>query len=177
MRINVGSTNQVKIDAVSEIAAEYAVWSGAEVKSVPVEVELFGHPKTLAETVEGAIERAKKSFVDCDYSIGLESGIMPVPHAKTNYMEFTACAIYDGKNMHLGLSPAFEWPKKIIELILKGLDGSQAFKEAGFTNHPKIGVAEGAIWHLTKGRMNRKEYTKLALEMAMVHLEHPQHFT
>ncbi len=177
MRINVGSTNRVKIDAVAEIASKYGVWKGAEVKSAPVKVELHGHPKTLAETIEGAIYRAKESFADCDWSVGIESGLMPVPHTKTGYMEFTAAAIYDGRNFHLGLSPAFEWPKKVNELILRGLDGSQAFKKAGFTDHPKIGQAEGAIYHLTHGRMDRQRYTALALEMAMIHLENPEHFT
>ena len=101
---------------------------------------------------------------------------MEVPNTKTGFMELTACAIYDGKEYHLGLSPGFEWPKKVTELILKGMDGSQALREAGVTNHPKIGIAEGGIWYLTKGRMSRTDYNKTAVRMALIHLEHPEHF-
>lgn len=48
----------------------------------------------------------------------------------------------------IGMSPSFEWPPKMTELILDGLDGSQAFKELGLTDHVKIGTAHGAITHL-----------------------------
>lgn len=176
MKINVGSKNEVKLATVKEIAAEYPLFAGAEVNSVEVPLEEFGHPKTMEATVRGAMERAKVSFKDCNYSFGIESGMMPVPHTKTGYMEFTVCAIYDGEKFHLGFSPAFEWPRKVAELILAGLDGSQAFKKAGLTDHPKIGRAEGAIWHLSHNRMDRKTYTKLAVAMAMIQLENPEHF-
>jgi non-canonical (house-cleaning) NTP pyrophosphatase len=92
-------------------------------------------------------------------------------------VEVAACAIFDGSQVHLGLSPAFEWPTKVTDSILnKGLDGSQAMKEAGLTPHEKIGEKEGVIGLLTKGRMNRTEYNKLAIMMALTHLENPEHF-
>ena len=177
MKIKVGSKNPVKVGAVEELAPAYPMLVGAEVIGIDVPVEVFGHPKTLEETISGAIERAKTCFTECDYSFGIESGLMAVPHSKSGYMEITACAIYDGKNFHLGLSSAFEWPKKVADLIInKGLDGSQAVKLAGLTTHEKIGKAEGVISILTKGRLNRKEYTKQAVVMALTHLENPELF-
>lgn len=176
MKINVGSTNPTKVAAVAESGAEYPLLQNAEVLGVDAGVDLYGHPKTLGEVVEGAIDRAKKVFKDCDYSFGLEGGLMAVPHSKTGYMEVGACAIYDGKEFHLGLSPAYEWPKKVTELILSGLDGSQALKAAGITDHEKVGTVHGGIWYLSGGKMDRKEYTKLSIRMAMVHLENPQYY-
>ncbi|MDO8601646.1 MAG: DUF84 family protein [bacterium] len=176
MKVNVGSKNKTKIDAVTEVFKTSALFAGAVVEGIEVNVEQFGHPKTLKETVEGALNRSRKAFVDCQYSVGIEGGLMEVSYTKSSVMEVTACAIYDGKRFHLGLSPAFEWPKKVTELILGGMDGSQALKEAGFTNHPKIGTAEGGISILTHGRVNRKEYTKSAVQMALIHLENPEHF-
>jgi inosine/xanthosine triphosphatase len=174
MRINVGSQNKVKIDAVAETLQEYPMFRDAAVAGVAVNTEEFGHPKTAQATVQGAVDRAKNSFKDCDYSVGLESGLLEVPQAKSGYMEFTACAIYDGKRHHLGFSPGFEWPDKVADLILSGLDGSQAFREAGFTDHPKIGDAEGAIFVLSGRRMDRKEYTMPAIRMALIQLENSE---
>ena len=135
-------------------------------------VKEFGHPKTLKDTIEGAVFRAKRVFENCNYSFGIESGLAEVPYSKSGVMDVTACAIYDGREIHIGLSPSFEYPKRVTELILKnGLDASQAFKEAGLTNHPKIGMAEGIVSVLTHGRLTRKEYTKHAIIMAMIHLE------
>lgn len=176
MKVHVGSQNPVKIQAVAEAVAEYPLFKGAEVSGADVKVDLYGHPKNLEEVVRGAIGRAKDAFPGADYSFGLEGGLMVVPETKTGFMEVSACAIYDGERFHLGLSPGFEWPKKVNDLILAGLDGSQAFKEAGFTDHPKIGVAEGGISLLTKGRLDRKAYTKLSIQMALVQLEHPEHY-
>lgn len=176
MRIHVGSKNQSKVDAVTEMVKEYSLFAGAEVVAVDVPVETFGHPKSLAETVAGAEDRARAAFAGADYSVGIEGGLMAVPRSKTGYMEVTACVIYDGQNFHLGLSSAYEWPKKVNELILSGRDGSQAMREAGLTDHPKIGAAEGAIWLLTKERLGRREFIKQGLMMALLHLENPEHY-
>jgi inosine/xanthosine triphosphatase len=176
MRVNVGSTNRTKIEAVEEVLKSYPEFAEAEVMGVEVPVEEFGHPKTLAETVEGAMRRAKEAFRDCELSFGIEGGLIDVPHTKTGVMEIAVCAIYDGKTYHLGISPAFEWPRKVAKLIIDGMDGSRAFREAGFTTHEKIGTAEGAIWTLTKGKMKRKDYNKIAVTMALVHLNHPEDY-
>ena len=72
---------------------------------------------------------------------------------------------------------AEEWPKKVIDGILnKGLDGSQAMKASGLTQHEKLGEHEGFVGIFTKGRMNRTQYNKAAIVMALMHLENPEHF-
>ena len=47
----------------------------------------------------------------------------------------------------------------------------QEFFKLGITKNPQIGSEEGAIGIVTKGRLDRKEYTKQALRMALIHLE------
>src|SRR3990167_10844578 len=179
MKINVGSKNQTKITAVEEAAALYPkLFPDPEIAGVNIELELYGHPKSIKETVEGAIERAKKAFINCDYSFGLEGGLPEVPFTKTGYMETNVCAIYDGKNVHLGLAPAFEWPRKVTELILSGkADASQAFKELGLTTEGKLGATEGGITgFLTHGQLTRENTLRDAIIMALIHLQHPEHF-
>lgn len=153
------------------------MFAHAEVEGVAVQIEEFGHPKNLDETVAGAVQRAKQAYVGHDYGIGIEGGLMPVPQTKTEHMEVAVCAIYDGKQIHLGLSPAYEWPRKVLHGILhEGLDGSQAIRAAGLTEKEKVGEHEGFVGIFTRGRTNRTEFNKAAVVMALMHLENAEHY-
>jgi inosine/xanthosine triphosphatase len=177
MKINVGSKNEIKISAVKEIINKYDFLLKAKIIGIDTESKVSDQPKSIGETIQGAINRATNSFSDCRYSFGLESGLMKVPHTKTGYMDFTACAIYDGTNHHLGLSSAFEYPTEVTQLVFnEGLDINQAFHKIGLTKDPKVGSSEGAIGILTKGRLLRKDYTKQAITMALIHLENKKLF-
>lgn len=177
MTITIGSKNATKVEAVAETLKGYPKFKDAEVVPLEVNIDKYGHPKSLEEVVAGAMNRARQAFQDCAYSFGIEGGLMEFPHTKTGFMEMTVCAIYDGKEYHLGTAPGFEWPKEVIQGITeKGLDGSQALREMGLTEAEKIGAENGGIWHLTNGRMDRKEYNKTAVMMALIHLEHPEYY-
>ncbi len=177
MKIGMGSKNKTKIEALKTLLHEYPLFKDGEVIGMDVKIEEFGHPKNIKETVEGAIERAKQAYVGNDYGFGIEGGLTEVPHTKSGYMEVAACAIYDGKQIHLGLGPALEWPTKVMDGILnKGLDGSQAMKAAGYTTHEKFGEKEGLVGVLTKGKMVRTDFNRYAIMMALTHLENPEYF-
>ncbi len=175
MKVGVGSKNKTKVSAVAELLKGYPMFEKAEVVSVDVKVEEFGHPKSMEETVAGAINRAEQAYFENDYGFGIEGGLVKVPKTKSGYMGFTVCAIFDGKQVHLGFSQAYEWPKKAMEaILLKGMDGSQAMKATGLSNHEKAGEHEGLVSVLTKGRTNRTELNKGAIMMALIHLENPE---
>jgi inosine/xanthosine triphosphatase len=176
MKLSVGSKNKNKLAAVEEAVLLYPkLFPEPEVVSANITIEEFGHPKSLDETVRGAMDRAQAAFLDCTYSFGLEGGLMAVPHTKTGFMEVGVCAIYDGTNFHLGLSPAFEWPKKVFDLITKeNMDGSQAVKQAGLTTEQKLGNEQGVISLLTQGATNRKEQSKSSVITAIIHLLNPE---
>lgn len=177
MNVGVGSKNATKVRAVAEILKEYPLFASATVHGVAVQIEQFGHPKSLDETVAGAVDRAKQAYLGHDYGFGIEGGLMAVPQTKSGYMEVAACAIYDGTQVHLGLSQAYEWPRTVLHKILhEGLDGSQAMKAAGLTEHEKLGEHEGFVGIFAKGRTNRTEFNKGAIMMALMHLENPEHY-
>jgi inosine/xanthosine triphosphatase len=172
MIVIVASENAVKVSAVREVFADYPALKDAEIIGLAVATGVSEQPKSLEETVQGAVNRAEAAFRNCDYSIGIESGLMQVPHTKTGNMDFCACSIYDGKEHSIGLSCAFEFPKKVTEMIEnEGITASEAFYKSGLTGNKNIGSAEGAIGILTKGRVTRKDYTKQAVHMAVLHLE------
>ena len=136
MKIIVGSKNQVKVGIVQEIVKEYPKLAKAEVTGVEVPSGVSDQPLSLEEIMEGAINRAKGAYQssECDYSVGIESGLHQVPRA--GYLESTACIFYDRKNIYPGLSASFPCPKNVIDLILnKGLNLSEASYQAGLTNN------------------------------------------
>lgn len=172
-KVVVGSKNKAKIFAVDELLKEYPHLADHVVCGVEAVSSVSEQPKSLDETIRGAMNRARNAFAACDYSVGVESGLIQVPYTKGGYMDVCCAAIYDGHEYHLGLSSAWEFPdRRITDLMVReGLDMSQAINKAGLTRKENIGSEEGAIGILTKGRIDRKEYTKQALRMALIHLE------
>lgn len=173
MKVKVGSKNTVKIEAVRETLRDYPKFSESKIEGISVDSGVSDQPKTLKETIDGARNRAENSFDECEYGFGVESGLMKVPGTKTGIMNITVCAIYDGKQYHVGTAPAFEYPPEVTRLVFEeNLNINQAFYRAGLTDNPKLGNEEGVIGVLTKRRMDRKEVTKQAVVMALIHLEH-----
>lgn len=163
-KILVGSLNTNKIDAVRE------VFPGYEVTGVACKSGVKEQPMDLDEIIRGAIIRARTIFAGCEYSVGIEDGISQVPRAKSGYMNFCACAIFDGKRVFLGLGPAFEYPFECTRRVVEeGITISEAF--IPLTDKPDIGYEEGIIGWLTKGRISRKDYTKHAVEMAKIQID------
>ena len=179
MKVNVGTKNQNKVNAVRETLLSFQEFfnSNIDVCLIDVDSGVSKQPKNMEQTTQGAINRAKNAFHNCDISIGLESGLIEFPHTKSGYMDVTMCAIYDGKNFHLGGSSLFEYPKSVVDLIFaKDYEVDEAAKEAGFTENSSVGKAEGMVGLLTKGRLNRKDYSKQAVLTALIHLLNPEHY-
>ncbi len=174
MKIVIGTANAVKIEALREAALGTEFFKDARILGIDTGSSVSDQPKTLGETVRGAKNRAKKAFLDCEISAGIEDGLMKVPGSLTGVMNIGVCALYDGTRFYLGTSAAFEYPPKAIELVEKGFDINQAFHMLGFTDNPKVGSSEGAIGILTRGRWNRKETAKQAVIAAMLQLENKE---
>jgi inosine/xanthosine triphosphatase len=178
MIIGIGTKNEAKIQAIKECLSNYKIFSG-NIMYLPKDVKsgVSEQPKSLEETIRGAINRAKRSFEDCAYSIGVEGGLMKVPYVKTNYMNVCACAIYDGTDAYIGLSSAYEYPQNVINTVFnENIDVGKAFHKLELTNNPKIGSSEGAVGILTNGRITRKDYTKQAVTMALIRLDRQELF-
>lgn len=177
MKVIIGSTNPIKIESVKEAFREFSQFKNADVFSAKVDTGVHKQPKNIEQTIQGAMNRAKNAFNGCDLSLGLESGLIQVPNTKSGFMDVTMCAIYDGKNFHLGGSSIFEYPKSMIDLVLeKDIDISEAAKEVGFSHDNDLGKREGMIGILTKGYLDRKGYSKQAVITALIHLLNPEHY-
>jgi len=171
--INLGSENIVKKEALEEVIKDYGFLANSTIATRKVRSLVSSQPLNLTEIITGATNRAKQAYENCDYSFGIESGLMQVPQTRTGYMELTICAAYDSRNISLGFSQSFECPQEVINEILKGKDLEEACIATGLTTNNRIGEAEGILGILTKGRVTRKDYTKQAIRMALIQLENP----
>lgn len=174
MIINVGSQNQTKIDAVNDAILLYpSLFTKPIIKGIDVELEEFGHPKNIEQTVDGAIKRAKLAYNKCDLSIGIEGGLIEICLTPKRYLEISIAAIFDGEQIYIGAGPAFEWPAKVLELILGGeADASKAFHQLGLTDSVKLGAeAWGISGFLTNGRLTRESQIQQSIIAALIYLE------
>jgi inosine/xanthosine triphosphatase len=176
MKVNIGTKNKIKIEALRETVAGYDFLKGAIVSGTEVVSGVPDQPQNIEATVCGAKKRAQNAFKDCDFAVGVEDGLMAVPGSGAGFMNVTAAAFYDGERFYLGLSAAFEYPPAVIRLVKEGLDINQAFYKMELTGDPKIGSAQGAVGILTKGRWVRKDTVKQALTAALVQLENKSLF-
>lgn len=179
MKIAVGTQNKGKIEAVRQALINYAGYCYANIVGCVVESGVNNQPIGLDETISGAKNRARLAYesLTSDFGIGLESGIFLVPHTKSDYMDTTACAIYDGQQYHLGLSSCFEYPKEMIKKILNdGKEVSDIALELGFAQDRSFREDGGMIGILTKGVIPRIKYTEQAVHTAMIHLLNEGHY-
>jgi inosine/xanthosine triphosphatase len=167
VRVAVGSTNPVKVEAVrQELARILRV--PAEVKGFPVPSSVPEQPRS-DETLAGARVRARaavEAWPDCDYAVGIEAGLIKYPGEEA-HLEAQACAVVDrtGWETH-GWGPAFHYPPWVTERALKGEMVSQILGPVA--NDPAIGSTTGAIGYLSEGRLDRTGLTRMAVLMAFL---------
>jgi len=181
--IHIGSTNKSKIEAVQELFLNYEQFKDQLILTLDIPSAVSEQPTSLEETVTGAIHRATsalnrgianqdKIHSEKNYGIGIEDGIMQVPHTITGYLNVCVVCIHFEEKNYIGLSSAYEYPQEVVDLLInKKYDINQAFLELGYTNHPRLGSAQGAIHLLTDGRLDRKGATMEGLRNALIGIE------
>ncbi|AIS31293.1 inosine/xanthosine triphosphatase [Methanobacterium formicicum] len=165
MKIVVASKNPVKLKATQNILEK--IYPVVEVEDREVDSGVPDQPIGLEVTVQGAINRAKNAFSpDFDLSVGIESGLLEVPHSITGYLDLQWCAIYDGEKITLGVSAGFEYPPMVIEQVLSGREVGDVMDQV--TGVDKLGQKTGAVSRLTQGMLDRTGNTEQCVLMAMV---------
>lgn len=179
MHIIVGTKNAGKIAAVQKGIYEYPLLAESILDSCDVDSGVAAQPIGLEMIVSGAKNRALAAYNSGKYNLafGIESGIFPVPHTKSGYMDTTCCAIYDGEIYHLWLSCCIEYPKVMIDRHFKEWkEICDIAIDMGFANNREFREWMGMLGVLTKWHVTRIDYTYQAVQMALVHLENPEHY-
>jgi inosine/xanthosine triphosphatase len=172
----VGSTNRVKVGAVEQTLASYL--PAVQCRPYVVQSGIAEQPMTMAETLQGAKNRAKAALAavleepagkeaPC-LSFGIESGMFS-PDGGASYFDVCAVSLYDGSRHHVGFSCSFQIPPAIVKLVLEGgRDLLEGTNEAGLVDDPRLGEGQGLIGLLSQGRVDRLAYTKQSVLTAIL---------
>lgn len=165
IKIAVGSKNPVKINAVKEAFRKY--FKKIIVTAVEAKSRVSNQPKSEEEAIKGAINRARFAIksVQADFGVGIEGSVRKVQ----NYGEIEApwFVIIDKEGlMGMAGGGGFLIPKKVSLEIRKGKELGQIIDELAKTSNSKQKM--GAIGFFTKGVIDRKEYYKNYVIMALV---------
>jgi len=164
MKINVGTHNPVKVRATRNVLEK--IYTTVDVEGIEVDSGVSDQPIGLDETIQGAMNRARNAFIGVDLSVGIESGLLAVPHSITGYLDLQWCAIYDGERTTLGVSAGFEYPPTVVEEVLKGQEVGEVMDRV--TGVEKLGQKTGAVSILTRGLLDRTLNTEQCVLMAMI---------
>ncbi len=167
LKVAVGSKNPVKVEGVRR-AYEFL---NIEAEVFPVEVSsgVSRQPRSLEETVKGALNRALNALkaTDADQGVGVESGLMHIPYVN-KIADVTVAVIADRDlKISIGLSPGFEIPPPYVRRLY-GEDVELEEIVASVTGDPNIGEKGGFISFLTYGKYERVELVRQAVIMALV---------
>ncbi len=159
MRVAVGSTNKSKILAVKKA---WRIMGEAEIIPVKVQSGVPEQPRSLKQTIIGAINRAVNARVkvNAEYGVGIEAGYMNITHNLLVDVQVTA--IVDEEYVTIGFSPAFQIP---LEATRYNTLGEYM---ASITGRAKINEEIGAIGYFTNGIVTRTDLTYYSVIMALV---------
>ncbi len=167
LRVAVGSKNPVKVEGVRR-AYEF-LHLEAEVFPVEASSKVSRQPRSLEETVKGALNRAFDALTKtgADQGVGVESGLMHVPYIN-RIVDVTVAVIVDkNSRISVGLSPGFEIPPPFVRKLY-GEDTELEEIVASVTGEPNIGEKGGFISFLTYGKYERVELVRQAVIMALI---------
>jgi inosine/xanthosine triphosphatase len=161
LRVNVGSENRIKIDAVKNVLSQ--LFDQVDVRGADVRSSVPEQPRGK-ETRQGAVERAAAAIGDADLGIGLEAGVFDT---EDGLYDIQYCAVMDRRGRcTVGHGSGFRYPPAVEKKVKEGATVGNAFKE--LYSWEREGKKDGAIGFLTKGALKRTGLAEQAVMAAMV---------
>ena len=185
MKVAVGSTNIVKLKATEIAIANFYPGESLEILGFAVDSQVSNQPIGLKEILKGARNRAiqaRTKFLEIhctveaslDFSVGIEAGFVEIPLSEYNYLDFQFCVIINSDgNLSVGSGSGLPFPRSVISQLLKNREQELGDIMAKISGNEKIKFEEGAIGYYSKGKLNRTEITKQAVEMALIPFTSP----
>ncbi|HRQ38308.1 MAG TPA: inosine/xanthosine triphosphatase [Chloroflexota bacterium] len=163
MRIAVGSTNPVKVTAVTTHITH--IWPEAQVIPVAVPSGVSAMPMSDAETIAGAQNRARaaREAVNADVGIGLEGGVHPEPFGLV-LQGWVAIVAADGRT-GLGGCARLPLPEHIARRVQNGEELGHVMDDV--LNDHNTKQKGGAVGALTNNLVVRGEAFATAVAYAL----------
>jgi len=152
MKLAVGSTNPVKIDAVERTLESYE----PTVIAVDVDSGVCEQPWSIEETVTGAETRARRALAatDADYGVGLEGGVARLEGVPGLSLIMWG-AVTDGTRTERGSGPTLRLPDGVAEQVEAGAELGPVMDDLLGTDG--LAESEGAAGALTAGLTDRTQ--------------------
>jgi len=165
IKVAVGSTNKVKLDAVRNIFTQ--AFGLIDVVGVEPEHNVENQPRE-ERTIQGSIQRAKNALekTKADFGVGVEAGLF-YNRLLNKHLDIQYCAVVDSSGkMTVGHGPGFEYPPEVVRAVLDG--GTVGDKMSEITEIEEIGHKMGSIGYLSDGMIDRTSLTEIAVLMALI---------
>ncbi len=144
-----------------------------------VDTGVSDEPWGFPSTVQGAQNRAQAAYArlisapaphapeHIALGIGVESGFIEVTPVTFTLYNFDVCALFDGQAYYLGISPGFEYPRRLVRNIFLY---RQPFQQARqyITTTADVEQQAGLVGVLASGLIDRPEMTRLATRLALI---------
>lgn len=181
-RLMLGTTNEAKIRGVQAAFATLQDVLQPPDLSIPatwscqVATGVSEAPWGFPTTIEGAQNRAMAAFAKLSpqlqpgqtaLGIGVESGFIDVAPVTFTCYNFDVCALYDGEHYYLGISPGFEYPRRLVHKIFLHRQPFQMARQY-LTTEANIEQQGGIVGMLAGGLIDRPEMTRLATVLALI---------
>ena len=183
--IMLGTRNRAKIQGVQAAFADLhealAVpdLSVIDTWSCQVDSGVSDEPCGFAMTIQGAQNRSQAAYARLQQpsatatppgavlGIGIESGFIEVSPSTFTLYNFDVCALYDGAQYYLGISPGFEYPRRLVHNIFHH---RQSFKQARqyLTTAAEVEQQAGIVGFLAGGLIDRPEMSRLSTRLALI---------
>lgn len=168
LKVVVGSTNPVKVNATSEAFKSMFPDEEFEVQGVSVVSGVSDQPSSEDETIKGSenrMDNACTSFPDADYWVGHEGGI---EYRGDQVLAFAWITIRSKVDdiVGRGRTASYFLPKKVVDLINQGKELAHANDEVfGLENSKHKG---GGVGILTNDVIDRTKLYSQAVVLALI---------
>ena len=183
VKVVVGSTNPVKVNAVRVVFEKY--YPGCQVLGVGAASGVSGQPMTEEETIRGARNRARAVLTGSDFGVGIEGGVceiegklfecawVAVVKVKNEKLKVKDDGNEDGYVEGLGGGLYFELPEKIASRIRDGEELGPVMEEI---MQYDVKRSEGAIGVFSKGKLSRQQAYEQIVTTAVLKFVSPEWF-
>jgi inosine/xanthosine triphosphatase len=180
LSIWIGTRNQGKIQAVTNVFMNFFPQYKVFVKGQTVDSGVPAQPIGLDNVLNGAIQRAKNIKIwysnnisqreqKADYFVGIEAGLVAIPHTISGYLDYQFCAIINSNNqMTIGSGSGWEYPRSVVERIKSDPKIEIGDIMAEISGDPDVKYKNGAIGIFSHNLLTRPKITEECVQMALI---------